>query len=566
MEASNKVGIARFVMRSKQYVAAIRPHDSPCAGDLISERIGGDDQNLRRRRRGRHVHRPRRGRGRRRRDREGAVNPADQSGPRCGRPRISEVDVLAHGTTVATNALLERRGARTALVTTEGFRDVVEIGRQDRPALYDLTATARRRSCRASCGSPCASDGAGGVLVPLDEERSRARSRPCERPGRRRWRSACSSRSCIRSTNGGSPPRCAAGCRARRSRLQRGAARVPRVRALLDDARGRVPRPRALGVPGRRSSRSRSSCSPRAACRRGPAASGRQLRALRACRRASSGPRTSRATARRAHLRHGRHLYRRRAVVDGRQVTTESLVGGRADPLSLRRRPLGQRGRRIGRLARRRRRAPGRAAVRRRRPGAGVLRPRRQRADRDRRQPRARLPRRRDGARRRGALDRSPAAARALGDARRRPRRGRGSVERGDGAGAAGGHASSGGSTRASFALVAFGGAGPLHACALAEELGIAPVLVPHAAGVLSRARARGGRAAPRLRRAPGRSTSPARGAGAPSCPAPTAARSSTRATAGRRYELTVRPRRSELPRGARAPLRVPARRASSRW
>ena len=44
---------------------------------------------------------------------------------------------LLHGTTVATNALLERKGARTALVTTAGFVDVVEIGRQDRPALYD---------------------------------------------------------------------------------------------------------------------------------------------------------------------------------------------------------------------------------------------------------------------------------------------------------------------------------------------------------------------------------------------------------------------------------------------
>ena len=48
--------------------------------------------------------------------------------------------MLAHGTTVATNALLERRGARTALVTTEGFRDVIEIGRQNRASLYDLTA------------------------------------------------------------------------------------------------------------------------------------------------------------------------------------------------------------------------------------------------------------------------------------------------------------------------------------------------------------------------------------------------------------------------------------------
>ncbi len=47
---------------------------------------------------------------------------------------------LAHGTTVATNALLERRGARVALVTNEGFADVIEIGRQDRPSLYDAFA------------------------------------------------------------------------------------------------------------------------------------------------------------------------------------------------------------------------------------------------------------------------------------------------------------------------------------------------------------------------------------------------------------------------------------------
>jgi N-methylhydantoinase A len=53
-------------------------------------------------------------------------------GPEC-------VAFFAHGTTVTTNALLERRGGRTALVTTEGFRDLLEIGRQNRPSLYDLT-------------------------------------------------------------------------------------------------------------------------------------------------------------------------------------------------------------------------------------------------------------------------------------------------------------------------------------------------------------------------------------------------------------------------------------------
>ena len=45
---------------------------------------------------------------------------------------------VVHGSTVATNAVLERKGARTALVTTAGFRDVLEIARQNRPALYDI--------------------------------------------------------------------------------------------------------------------------------------------------------------------------------------------------------------------------------------------------------------------------------------------------------------------------------------------------------------------------------------------------------------------------------------------
>jgi len=50
-------------------------------------------------------------------------------------------DLLAHGTTVATNALLERRGATVALVTNEGMRDLIEIARQDRPSLYDQLAS-----------------------------------------------------------------------------------------------------------------------------------------------------------------------------------------------------------------------------------------------------------------------------------------------------------------------------------------------------------------------------------------------------------------------------------------
>ena len=55
----------------------------------------------------------------------------------AGVAEVGGADVVAHGTTVATNALLERRGARVALITNAGFADVIEIARQNRPSLYD---------------------------------------------------------------------------------------------------------------------------------------------------------------------------------------------------------------------------------------------------------------------------------------------------------------------------------------------------------------------------------------------------------------------------------------------
>ena len=79
--------------------------------------------------------------------------------------------VLAHGTTVATNALLERRGAKVGLVTTAGFADVIEIARQDRPSLYDLRARRPEplvpRGWRYEVQERL--DATGGVLVALDE-------------------------------------------------------------------------------------------------------------------------------------------------------------------------------------------------------------------------------------------------------------------------------------------------------------------------------------------------------------------------------------------------------------
>jgi N-methylhydantoinase A len=94
---------------------------------------------------------------------------------------------VVHGTTVGTNALLERRGARTALVTTEGFEDVLEIARQDRPRLYDLSGGRPEplvgREARFGVRERALCD--GSVLRPLDPEEAdraveRVRASGCE--------------------------------------------------------------------------------------------------------------------------------------------------------------------------------------------------------------------------------------------------------------------------------------------------------------------------------------------------------------------------------------------------
>ncbi|HEU4326629.1 MAG TPA: hydantoinase/oxoprolinase family protein [Roseiflexaceae bacterium] len=77
---------------------------------------------------------------------------------------------LVHGTTVATNALLERRGARVALITTAGFRDVLALGRGDRPSLYDLDAVRPEPLVPEQLRLEAAErlDHTGAVLSPLD--------------------------------------------------------------------------------------------------------------------------------------------------------------------------------------------------------------------------------------------------------------------------------------------------------------------------------------------------------------------------------------------------------------
>jgi N-methylhydantoinase A len=80
------------------------------------------------------------------------------------------VDLLIHGTTVATNALLERRGARVALVTTQGFEDLLWLRRQDRAALYDLARDhAPPLVARSDVIGVAERVGPGGVLGALSD-------------------------------------------------------------------------------------------------------------------------------------------------------------------------------------------------------------------------------------------------------------------------------------------------------------------------------------------------------------------------------------------------------------
>jgi N-methylhydantoinase A len=92
---------------------------------------------------------------------------------------------VVHGATVATNALLERRGARTALITTEGFRDVLEIGRQARADLYALEPSRPEPLVPAHWRFELRErvDRHGRVLLPLDPEAVAGVARALRREG-----------------------------------------------------------------------------------------------------------------------------------------------------------------------------------------------------------------------------------------------------------------------------------------------------------------------------------------------------------------------------------------------
>ena len=88
-----------------------------------------------------------------------------------GKLNWSDIDLLILGTTLATNALIERKGARTALITTEGFRDSLEIGLEDRFAQYDVFLEKPKPlvSRQWRHGVSERTDFSGKVITPLDE-------------------------------------------------------------------------------------------------------------------------------------------------------------------------------------------------------------------------------------------------------------------------------------------------------------------------------------------------------------------------------------------------------------
>ena len=187
----------------------------------------------------------------------------------------SDVSEFSHGMTVATNALLEGRGARTALIATEGFTDLVALGRQNRAELYRLCATrpAPLVADELRFGAPERMTPGRAAARARRTRRRRARRAGRRLPSPRRSRSCCCTPTATRSTSGDRRGACQSAARRPRVALARGRRHVPRVRArghhrdrrgALAAARratcaGSSTAPREAGLPSRRS------CSPTAA-------------------------------------------------------------------------------------------------------------------------------------------------------------------------------------------------------------------------------------------------------------------------------------------------------------
>lgn len=115
--------------------------------------------------------------------------PSDQSlgliqGLEEAAVRLDDVSLIVHGTTVATNALIEGKGARTALLATAGFKDVIELRNRHRPQMYGLTGSFTPlipRNLRFDIVERVSAEGA--VLIPLDENAVRTKAEQMRNEG-----------------------------------------------------------------------------------------------------------------------------------------------------------------------------------------------------------------------------------------------------------------------------------------------------------------------------------------------------------------------------------------------
>ena len=447
------------------------------------------------------------------------TTPDDQSRGRHGRRRArargrgrasaGDVEGFAHGMTVATNALLEGTVARTALVATEGFTDVVALGRQARRELYRLCAAhpapldppERRFAARERTGPRRRARAAATTSTALVDAVAGCRAR-----GGRRLPAA--QPTATPSTSARSATRCAERLGVhvslshevvgtfrefeRAATTEVDAALSPLLGALPAPARSSAPRDAGLPDPGdhavqrrpgRRStsrpttprspsSAARPAARPRRPCSPSAAASPTCCASTWAAPRATCASSRAAACARRRRARSaaGRWPCRWSTSTPSAPAAARSAGATRAARCASGPRSAGAE------------------------PGPGVLRARRHRADGHRRQPRPRPPRAPtsplagdvalDADAAHAAVERAGRRARA----RRRATCAEGivrvanaemvralrvmTVERGI--------------DPRRFALLAFGGAGPLHAAAIAEELGMTKILVPRASGVLS--------------------------------------------------------------------------------
>ena len=345
------------------------------------------------------------------------------------RPDAAAIDELIHGSTIAINTLIERKGAKTGLIVTRGTRDVYIIGRGNRPEAYNLLFHRHRplvpRHLTREVDERLLAS--GEVHAPLDRAR---RCRGCRALAAEGVEAVavCFLHSYVNPAHeriAGEMIR-AADAQRLSVAVARDPARVSRVRAHVDHGGERLYRPKVGGyVKGLNSSLG------------GHRFSRRALDHALERRRDDAGDR-DRAARGDDGIRPGRRHHRLGAGRDGRSASPTSSPStwaapppGEPDPrrradhgagLPCRRlcqrpsgdaaddrRGRGRRRRRLDRLARRRRRAEGGAAKCRRRPRPDLLSRRRRRADHHRRQRGARparsrrFPRRPDEARCRGA-------------------------------------------------------------------------------------------------------------------------------------------------------------------